>query len=198
MPEPTSRSAPLPGGASELCRVRFSGGEGLSYPSGLLSHGLRRIASRPGSHKALEPGSGKRQAGRAFPAPPVLRYRSSKHNFNSRTTRYRRGPRRLSMSRRFVPDPRWALASFRSLTLFGCSSGAFSARVDNGHGTVNIFLTDAPLDLAGVTSVNVTLTDVVLFPEDSDVAGALNAASDGGEMTPVVIVSHPATFDLLT
>ena len=102
------------------------------------------------------------------------------------------------MSRRFVPDPRWALASFLFLTLLGCSSGAFSARVDNGHGTVNIFLTDAPLDLAGVTSVNVTLTDVVLFPEDTGVAGALNAASDGGEMTPVVIVSHPATFDLLT
>jgi uncharacterized protein DUF4382 len=103
------------------------------------------------------------------------------------------------MSRRFVPDPRWALAPFLFLTLLGCSQGSFSARVDNGHGTVNLFLTDAPLDLAGVANVNVTLTDVVLFPEDSDVAGDLNAATDSGTaMSPVVIVSHPATFDLLT
>jgi hypothetical protein len=100
--------------------------------------------------------------------------------------------------RRFVPNPRWALALFLFPTLLGCSQGAFSARVDNGHGTVNIFLTDAPLDLAGVANVNVTLTDVVLFPEDTDISGALNAASDDGTATPIVIVSHPATFDLLT
>ncbi len=103
------------------------------------------------------------------------------------------------MSRRLVLNPRWALAPFLSLTFLGCSQGYFAARVDDGHGTVNIFLTDAPLDLAGVASVNVTLTDVVLFPEDSDAASVLNTTSDGGaEMTPVVIVSHPATFDLLT
>lgn len=103
------------------------------------------------------------------------------------------------MSRRFVPDSGWALAPILCLTLLGCSGGAFSARVDNGQGTVNIFLTDAPLDLAGVTSVNVTLTSVVLFPEDPEGSSSLTTLTGSVDaMTPVVIVSHPATFDLLT
>jgi uncharacterized protein DUF4382 len=103
------------------------------------------------------------------------------------------------MNPQFIPGPRWAVVPILSLTLLGCSGGSFSARVDNGHGTVNIFLTDAPLDQAGVTSVNVTLTAVVLFPEDSEGTSVLSMGSgEGDEMTPVVIVSHPATFDLLT
>jgi len=101
------------------------------------------------------------------------------------------------MSRRCISGPRWAVAPILCLALLGCSQGSFSARVDNGTGTVNIFLTDAPLDLAGVTSVNVTLTDVVLFPKDSDSSGEM-LAGDLDARTPVVIVSHPATFDLLT
>ena len=103
------------------------------------------------------------------------------------------------MSRRFVPDSGWALAPILCLMLLGCNGGAFSARVDNGQGTVNIFLTDAPLDLAGVTSVNVTLTSVVLFPEDPEGSSSLTTPMGSVDaMTPVVIVSHPATFDLLT
>ena len=103
------------------------------------------------------------------------------------------------MSRRCISGPRWAVAPILCLALLGCSGGSFSARVDNGTGTVNIFLTDAPLDLAGVTSVNVTLTSVVLFPEDSDSSGEMTTlAGNLDAMTPVVIVSHPATFDLLT
>jgi hypothetical protein len=103
------------------------------------------------------------------------------------------------MSRRCISGPRWAIAPILCLTLLGCSQGAFSARVDNGNGTVNVFLTDAPLDLAGVTSVNVTVTAVVLYPKDSDSSGEMTTlASDLDAMTPVVIVSHPATFDLLT
>jgi uncharacterized protein DUF4382 len=103
------------------------------------------------------------------------------------------------MSMQSVSGPRWALAPVLTFILLGCSQGSFSARVDNGNGTVNIFLTDAPLDLAGVTRVNVTLTGVVLFPEDPSGTSTLNMTSGTGEtMTPVVIVSHPATFDLLT
>jgi len=103
------------------------------------------------------------------------------------------------MSRRFVPDPRWALVPILCLTLPGCSQGSFSASVNNGNGTVNVFLTDAPLDLSGVTSVNVTLTGVVLFPESTETTGGMGSLTASVDpMTPVVIVSHPSTFDLLT
>jgi hypothetical protein len=92
--------------------------------------------------------------------------------------------------------PALALISLAAL-LTACSHGAMSASVDNGKGTVNVFLTDAPLDLTGVQSVNVTLTGVVLYPNDDAGDGLLDdPADDGG--TPVVILSHPATFDLLT
>lgn len=97
--------------------------------------------------------------------------------------------------------PRGALSALPLLSLAAlltaCSHGAMSASVDNGKGTVNVFLTDAPLDLANVQSVNVTLTGVILYPRDDDNDGLLNDPSDD-DGTPVVIVSHPATFDLLT
>ena len=85
------------------------------------------------------------------------------------------------------------------LFLEGCSGGSASARVHGGIGTVNVSLTDVPLDLGGVQSVNVTLTGVILYPEDGDGSSLLNAPSDAdSDLTPVVIMSHPATFDLLT
>jgi len=83
---------------------------------------------------------------------------------------------------------------FLLIVLLGCSSGSMNARMDRGNGTVNVFLTDAPIDLSNVKSVNVTLTSVVLYPSD-DGTVADPAGEDG---TPVVILSHPATFDLLT
>lgn len=96
--------------------------------------------------------------------------------------------------------PRGALSAIALLSLAvfltACSHGAMSASVDNGKGTVNVFLTDAPLDLADVQSVNVTLTGVILYPGDDDGDSLLNSSAEEG--SPVVIVSHPATFDLLT
>src|SRR5262245_46359352 len=59
-----------------------------------------------------------------------------------------------------------AVAGFLAVLLLGCSSGSMSGQVANGHGTVSVFLTDAPIDLANVKSVNVTLTSVVLYPTD--------------------------------
>ncbi|HEU5181873.1 MAG TPA: DUF4382 domain-containing protein [Candidatus Polarisedimenticolia bacterium] len=97
--------------------------------------------------------------------------------------------------------PRGVLSALALLSLAAfltaCSHGAMSASVDNGKGTVNVFLTDAPLDLANVQSVNVTLTGVILYPGDAQGDSLLNDTSDE-DGTPVVIVSHPATFDLLT
>ena len=91
------------------------------------------------------------------------------------------------------------LAAALFALLAGCGHGSLGARVDNGVGTVNVYLTDAPLDLAGVKSVNVTLTGVVLFPADEQVSMPVQGvAGDEDGVTPVVILSHPATFDLLT
>ncbi|HMF08845.1 MAG TPA: DUF4382 domain-containing protein [Thermoanaerobaculia bacterium] len=101
------------------------------------------------------------------------------------------------MKNRLPGTTAWILAAALLPALAACSGGSVTAHVENGHGTVNVFLTDAPLDLAGVKSVNVTLTSVVLYPEDSTATGSLQDM-ESTEPTPVVIVSHPATFDLLT
>jgi uncharacterized protein DUF4382 len=93
---------------------------------------------------------------------------------------------------------RGALAAFLVVLLFGCSSGSMSGQVNNGHGTVSVFLTDAPIDLANVKSVMVTLTSVVLYPADDGEPDLVNDPAGDDAATPVVIVSHPETFDLLT
>ncbi len=100
------------------------------------------------------------------------------------------------MERPRGPLPALGLLSLAAF-LTACSHGAMSASVDNGKGTVNVFLTDAPLDLSNVQSVNVTLTGVILYPGDAEDDSLLDnpSAEDG---SPVVILSHPATFDLLT
>jgi len=46
--------------------------------------------------------------------------------------------------------------------LFACNTGSSS-----GPAGVSVYLTDAPLDLAGVSAVNVTLSGVVLYPSDA-------------------------------
>jgi len=72
-----------------------------------------------------------------------------------------------------------------------CSSG--SASVHAGTGTVQIHLTDAPLDLSTVEKVEVTITDVIVYPGDD--ASDMAAVDSRG---PIVLVTHPETFDLLT
>ena len=81
--------------------------------------------------------------------------------------------------------------------LCGCgTSGSASARVTNGHGTLSVNLTDAPLDLANVQSVMVTLTGVIVYPMESMGSGMTDPA--GTDLRPIVLLTHPATFDLLT
>ena len=60
-----------------------------------------------------------------------------------------------------------------------------SGRVDGGTGTINVHLTDAPIDIATVQSVTVTIEEVILYPREEL----------GG---PIPLLTHPATFDLLT
>jgi hypothetical protein len=84
------------------------------------------------------------------------------------------------------------------VTLFllcGCS-GSASVRVENGHGTLAVRLTDAPLDLADVQSVNVTLTGVIVYPREE--MGSSLSDPAGTNLRPIVLLTHPATFDLLT
>jgi len=56
---------------------------------------------------------------------------------------------------------------------------------------LQVRLIDAPIDLAMVQSVNVTLTGVTVFPEESPMPMV-------AEPGPISLMTHPATFDLLT
>jgi hypothetical protein len=76
--------------------------------------------------------------------------------------------------------------------LQGCGSdGSFSARLDKGTGTLNVHLTDAPIDLSNVRSVDVTITGVIVYPGDE-------MLPDPAPGSPLSLMSHPETFDLLT
>jgi hypothetical protein len=80
------------------------------------------------------------------------------------------------------------LAGCLALAL-GCSSG--SASVHAGTGTIQIHMTDAPIDLSTVEKVEVTITDVIVYPGDDEGMPSVDAG-------PIVLLTHPETFDLLT
>ena len=75
------------------------------------------------------------------------------------------------------------------LVALGCSSG--SASVQAGTGTIQVNLTDAPIE--NMAKVEVTITSVIVYPggEDDD----MPSVDPGG---PIVLLTHPETFDLLT
>jgi uncharacterized protein DUF4382 len=81
--------------------------------------------------------------------------------------------------------------------LCACRSGSADARVENGHGTLTINLTDAPLDLSGVQSVNVSVTGVTVYPQEGDLASDVEDPAESST-PPIVLLTHPETFDLLT
>jgi hypothetical protein len=54
------------------------------------------------------------------------------------------------------------VALIGAAALFACNTGTSS-----GPSGVSLYLTDAPLDLAGVSAVNVTVSGVVLYPSDA-------------------------------
>jgi hypothetical protein len=74
--------------------------------------------------------------------------------------------------------------------LTGCSGGSASATFD-GFGHVEVHLTDAPLNMADVESVFVTITGVILYP-------GVDGMDDGEEPAPVPLMTTPEEFDLLT
>ncbi|MCI0566653.1 MAG: DUF4382 domain-containing protein [Acidobacteria bacterium] len=88
------------------------------------------------------------------------------------------------------------------LLISACNQSSGGARHSPGTGTLNVRLTDAPIDLSNVQSVNVTLTGVIVYPEDDDVE--FEVPEVGADMEqeaqtrPISLLSHPATFDLLT
>jgi hypothetical protein len=85
------------------------------------------------------------------------------------------------------------LALLALLTCLGCGSGSLDAHVQNGTGTVQVHLTDAPIDLATVQSVIVTITDVTVYPRDDS-----SPMPDPTPDSPIELMTHPSTFDLLT
>ena len=87
-----------------------------------------------------------------------------------------------------------SLALTAASLLCGCNSmGGSSARISGGTGMLQVRLTDTPIDLSTVQSVNVTLTGVVVFPEETT-----NPMGTLVEPGPTTLMTHPATFDLLT
>ncbi len=85
------------------------------------------------------------------------------------------------------------LAILALTACLGCGSGSLNAHVENGTGTVQVHLTDAPIDLSSVQSVIVTITDVTLYPRDD--SSPMPDPTPGG---PIELMTHPSTFDLLT
>jgi hypothetical protein len=81
------------------------------------------------------------------------------------------------------------LAGCLALAL-ACSSG--SASVSAGTGTIEIHMTDAPIDLSNVEKVEVTITDVIVYPGEDD---GMPVVDGNG---PIELMTHPDTFDLLT
>jgi hypothetical protein len=77
-----------------------------------------------------------------------------------------------------------------TLVLPGCTHSSNST---GKTGMLSVRLTDAPIDLSTIQSVNVTLTGVIVYPGDS-----LDSMAMGTDGTPITLLNHPATFDLLT
>jgi hypothetical protein len=67
---------------------------------------------------------------------------------------------------------------------------------------LNVRLTDAPIDLSNVQSLNVTLTGIIVYPEDDnddiEVPDPGEDMEHDAEAHAISLLSHPATFDLLT
>jgi len=87
-----------------------------------------------------------------------------------------------------------ASCAIRTVLLAGCLALLLSCGGDSdgsGTGIIQVNLTDAPIDLTTVEKVEVTITDVIVYPGDDDDMPSVN----GG---PIVLLTHPETFNLLT
>src|SRR5262245_22263919 len=84
-----------------------------------------------------------------------------------------------------------AVAAMAAPLLTACSESSGSG---SGMGTVQVRMTDAPIDLTEVQSVMVTIDGVILYPSGDD-NGDMPQVNAGGA---VPLLTHPGTFDLLT
>ncbi len=76
--------------------------------------------------------------------------------------------------------------------LTGCSEdGGSSGGSGGATGSLAVRLTDAPIDMSNVQSVNVTIAGVAVYPGEP-------LEPLGASAGPIDLLSHPATFDLLT
>ena len=64
-----------------------------------------------------------------------------------------------------------------------------------GGGNLQVYITDAPIDLTGVSAVNVTFTGMVLYPDDDEVANEETSGMDL-EINPVILADE-GTINLL-
>jgi hypothetical protein len=75
--------------------------------------------------------------------------------------------------------------------ILSCSSDVTSP----GNGSLQVYITDAPIDFTGVSAVNVTFSGIVLYPEDDNDAGEVAGSMDL-DISPAVL-AHEGTINLL-
>lgn len=89
----------------------------------------------------------------------------SRHGQRSSTARTRSRRGTLHLELKSAPGMGFRLVLCAATLLFGCNHGGLSSRA--GTGMLHVNLTDAPIDLPTVQSVNVTLTGVTVYPKES-------------------------------
>jgi hypothetical protein len=85
-----------------------------------------------------------------------------------------------------------ALALTAAVLIAACSHSNGS-HTGAGMGMLSVRMIDAPIDLSNVQNVNVTLTGVIVFPAET-----VNPMGTVTETGAISVMTHPATFDLLT
>jgi uncharacterized protein DUF4382 len=88
------------------------------------------------------------------------------------------------------------------LLVAACNHSGSGSHQTAGMASLKVHLTDAPIDMANVQSVMVTLTGVIVYPDDvtetTDMPDLGREMEPSGTTGPVSLMTHPATFDLLT
>jgi len=71
--------------------------------------------------------------------------------------------------------------------ILSCSSDI----TGTGNGSLQVYITDAPIDFTGVSAVNVTFTGIILYPGDDEETGDLDL-----DISPAVLANE-GTINLL-
>ena len=76
--------------------------------------------------------------------------------------------------------------------ILSCSSDI----TGTSNGSLQVYITDAPIDFTGVSAVNVTFSGIVLYPEDHDAGAGEEAGSMDLDISPAIL-AHEGTINLL-